>query len=104
MYYYFLSLQLDVVPCCGRKKVSLHSSIVQIIFSFWSFEIMEYIRKNSEMNDHTLDSFPKQIVNILVYFDLNQSSDDCHVKICKFTALSGGPRGRVGKVGVLKRF
>ena len=24
-------------------KVSLHSSIVQIIFSFWSFEIMEYL-------------------------------------------------------------
>ena len=37
-----------------------------------------------------LDSFSKQILNILVYFVLYQSSDDCHVKICKFTALSSG--------------
>ena len=37
-----------------------------------------------------VDSFSKQILNILVCFALYQSSDDCHVKICKFTALSSG--------------
>ena len=37
-----------------------------------------------------LGSFSKQILNILVYFVLYQSSDDYHVKICKFTALSSG--------------
>ena len=37
-----------------------------------------------------LDSFSKQILNILVDFVLDQSFKDCHVKICKFTALSSG--------------
>ena len=34
-----------------------------------------------------LDSFSKQILNISSYISL---SDYCHVKICKFTALSSG--------------
>ena len=37
-----------------------------------------------------LDSFSEQILNIVVYFVLYQSLDDCNVKICKFTALSSG--------------
>ena len=42
------------------KKVSLHSSIVQIIFCFWSFEIMEYIlraRNRSYVKIHFLNKF-----------------------------------------------
>ena len=37
-----------------------------------------------------LDSFSEQILNTFVYFILYQLLDDCHVKICKFTALSSG--------------
>ena len=32
-----------------------------------------------------LDSFSKQILNISVFFDLYQSLNDCHVRICKYT-------------------
>ena len=35
-----------VVPCGGPKKSPRTSSIVQIIFSFWSFEIGEGILRN----------------------------------------------------------
>ena len=35
-----------VVPCGGPKKSPRTSSIVQIIFSFWSFEISEGILRN----------------------------------------------------------
>ena len=38
------------MPCGGRKKVSPHSSIVQIIFYFWSFEIKEYILKTQKLS------------------------------------------------------
>ena len=41
---------LSVVPCGGRTKVSPHSSIVQIIFYFWSFEIMEYILRTQKLS------------------------------------------------------
>ena len=35
-----------VVPCGGPKKSPRTSSIVQVIFSFWSFEISEYVLRN----------------------------------------------------------
>ena len=35
-----------VVPCVGPKKSPRTSSIVQVIFSFWSFEISEDILRN----------------------------------------------------------
>ena len=38
-----------VVPCGGRKKSPRTSSIVQIIFSFWSFEIGEDILRNQNL-------------------------------------------------------
>ena len=37
-----------------------------------------------------LDSFSKQILNIWYISSYISLSDDCHVKICKFTALSSG--------------
>ena len=37
-----------VVPCGGPKKSPRTSSIVQIIYSFWSFEISEGILRNYE--------------------------------------------------------
>ena len=48
-----------VVPCGGPKKSPRTSSIVQILFSFWSFEIREDILRNK--NDIIgLDSYSKQ--------------------------------------------
>ena len=35
-----------VVPCGGPKKYPRISFIVQVIFSFWSFEISEDILRN----------------------------------------------------------
>ena len=40
------STAAGVVPCGGPKKSPRTSSIVQIIFSFWSFEISEGILRN----------------------------------------------------------
>ena len=40
--------EAGVVPCGGRKKSPLTSSIVQIIFSFLYFEISEGILRNQK--------------------------------------------------------
>ena len=37
-----------VVPCGGPKKSPHTSPIVQVIFSFWSFEISEDILRNQK--------------------------------------------------------
>ena len=37
-----------VVPCGGPKKSPRTSSIVQVIFSFWSFEISEDSLRNQK--------------------------------------------------------
>ena len=38
-----------VVPCGGPKKSPRTSFVVQIIFSFWSFEIREGILRNQKI-------------------------------------------------------
>ena len=38
-----------VVPCVGPKMSPRTSSIVQVIFSFWSFEISEDILRNQTL-------------------------------------------------------
>ena len=48
-----------VVPCGGPKKCPRTSSIVQIIFSFWSFEIREDILRNQKIIIG-LDSYSNQ--------------------------------------------
>ena len=48
-----------VVPCGGPKKSTRTASIVQIIFSFWSFEIGEGILSNQDFFIG-LDSFSNQ--------------------------------------------
>ena len=58
-----------VVPCGGPKKSSRTSSIVQIIFSFWSFEISEGILRNQKIIIG-LDSFSNQCLTYLVPFGL----------------------------------
>ena len=48
-----------VVPCGGPKQFPCTSSIVQIIFSFWSFEISGGILRNQNIING-LDSFSKK--------------------------------------------
>ena len=47
------------MPCGGPKKSPRTSSIVQIIFSFWSFDIREGSLRNQKIING-LDSFSKQ--------------------------------------------
>ena len=56
-----------VVPCGGRKKSPRTSSIVQVIFSFWSFEIREDILRNQKFIIGS-DSFCNQCLIYLVPF------------------------------------
>ena len=51
------------MPCGGPKRSRRTSSIVQIIFSFWSFEISEGILRNQKIIIG-LDSFSNQRVDI----------------------------------------
>ena len=54
------------VPCGGAKKSPRTSSIVQIIFFFWSFEISEGILRNQKIIiGH--DSFSNQRLIYLIY-------------------------------------
>ena len=48
-----------VVPCGGLKTSPRTSSIVQILYSFWSFEIDEGILRNQKFI-FGLDSFSNQ--------------------------------------------
>ena len=68
-YFYLLITAAGVVPCGGPKKCPRTSSIVQIIFSFWSFEISENILRNQKIIIG-LDSFSNLplIYTILVPF------------------------------------
>ena len=52
-----------VVPCGGPKKSTRTSSIVQIIFFVWSFEISEGILRNQTITIG-LGSFSNQRFNI----------------------------------------
>ena len=56
-----------VVPCGGLKKSPRTSSVVQIIFSFWYFEISEGILRNEKIIIG-LDSFSNQRLIYLAQF------------------------------------
>ena len=56
-----------VVLCGGPKKSPRRSSIVQVIFSFWSFEISEDILRNQKLII-SQDSFSNQCLIYLVPF------------------------------------
>ena len=45
----FVITAAGAVPCGGRKKSPRTSSIVQSIYSFWSFEISEDILRNQNL-------------------------------------------------------
>ena len=63
----FANTVAGVVPCGGPKKSPRTASIVQIIFSFWSFEISDGILRNHKMAIG-LDSFSNQCLIYLAPF------------------------------------
>ena len=79
------------------KYVTHITSIVQIIFSFWSFGIKEGIWGNQKLLIG-LDSFSKQLKNVglnLVYIGL---CVDCLVKMIKITVFFSGSFRQVMRV------
>ena len=63
----FAITAVGVVPCGGPKKSPRTSTIVQIIFSFGSFEIIEGTLRNQKFV-FGLDSFSNQCVIHLALF------------------------------------
>ena len=62
-----------VVPCGGPKTSPRISSIVQIIFSFWSFDVSESILKSQKLIIG-LDSFSNQRLYICLCLDIRHFS------------------------------
>ena len=75
-----------VAQCGGLKKSHRTSSILQIIFSFWSFEIREGIRRNQKIIVG-LDPFPYQRLVYLDLFGLYKSLYRLPFKNCKITVF-----------------
>ena len=63
----FAMTAAGVVPCGGPKKSPRTSSIVQMLFSFWSYEISEGILRNQKFFIG-LDSFSSHRLIYLALF------------------------------------
>ena len=78
------------MPCGDPKKSPRTSSIVQIIFSFLSFEICEGILRNQKIIIG-FDSFSNQrLIYIWPPFDYNSLYFDYPVESCKITVILFG--------------
>ena len=78
------------MPCCGPKKSPRTSSIVQIIFSFWTLEISEGILRNQKIIIG-LDSFSNHCSNIFgPHLDFTSLCIDYAVEKCKITVILFG--------------
>ena len=73
------------MPCDGPKKSPRTSSIVQIIFSFWSFEISKGILRNLKFIIG-LDSFSNQCSIYLAHLNNASLCIDYPVERCKITS------------------
>ena len=94
------SLLLDntgVVPCGGPKKFPRTSSIVQIIFSFWSFEISGGVLGGRRMTIG-LGSFSNQRLNIWPRLDFAGLCIDCPFERCKLQSWSLAPCCQIYRV------
>ena len=80
----------DVVPCGGPTKSPRISSIVQIIFSFWSFEISEDNLRN-QIFIIGLDSFLTNVLYIWLCLDNTSLLIDYIVESCNITVFHFGP-------------
>ena len=65
------------MPCGGHTKSPRTISIVQIIFSFWSFEISEGILRNQKFIIG-LDSFSNQSFIYFVCLDISSLCTELH--------------------------
>ena len=74
----------SVVPCGGPEKSPRTSSIVQIIFSYWSFEISERILRNQKITIG-LDSFSNQ--RLMTHLDYTSHCIDYPVENCKIKVI-----------------
>ena len=78
------------MPCGGPKKSHRTSSNVQVIFSFWSFEISEDILRNQKLFIGQ-DSFSNQCLIYLAPFRYNASlCIDYPVESCKISVIIFG--------------
>ena len=78
-----------VVPCGGPKMSPRTSSKVQIIFSFWSFEISEGILRNQKIIIG-FDSFSYQCLYIWLCLDNTSLCIDYPVESNKITVFFFG--------------
>ena len=77
------------MPCGGPKKSPRTSSIVQIIFSFWSFEISKGILREQKFIIG-LDSFSNQRLYIWLCLDNTSLCIDNPVESCKIKVFLFG--------------
>ena len=77
------------MPCDGLKKSPRTSSIVQIIFSFWSIEISKGILRNQKLFID-LDSFSNQHLIYLAHSDNSSLCIDYHIQSFKCTVIFFG--------------
>ena len=77
------------MPCDGPKKSPRTSSIAQIIFSFWSFEISGGIPRNQKIIKG-LDSFSKQHLLFWPHLDFTSLCNDYPIKSCKIALILFG--------------
>ena len=68
----FVITSAGVVSCGGRKKVSPHPSLVQIIFYVWSFQIKECILRIPKYS-YIWIHFQNNVLIFRYFFDLYQS-------------------------------
>ena len=88
---FFAITAAGVVPCGGPIMSPRTSSIVQIIFSFRSFEISEGILRNQKFIIG-LDLYSNQrLIYIWHYLDSTSLCIDYSVKRCKNTVILFGP-------------
>ena len=88
-YFYLLLLQLVLCRAAALKKSPGTSFIVQITFSFWSFEISGGIPRNQKIIKG-LDSFTKQHLLFWPHFDFASLCNDYPIKCCKIAVILFG--------------
>ena len=77
------------MPCGGPKKSPRTSSIVQVIFSSWSFEISEDILRNQKFTI-VKDSLSYHCLYIWSHLDNTSLCIDYPVESCKISVILSG--------------
>ena len=86
------------MPCGGPKKSSRTSSKVQLIFSFWSFEISEDILRNQKFIIGQ-DSFSNQcLIYIWSHLDNTSLCIEYPVESCKISVILFESKGSLTKL------